>query len=160
MSAVIADAEAVTAEQTAKWRRDGYQAAAIVLDERHKATDYRRAAQSLGAAGLDLYYWIEVARNAKVADAHPDWMASLGLHADWHERFPKTPPPKPGEVPKAYRFGWQPVRHGGDGHLHAAFRGDASEDRVRLLRRRQHLVRPRLRQRNRSMELVDRLPNR
>jgi len=117
LSAHIVEPEAVTAEQTAKWRRDGYQAAAVVLDDRPKATAYRRAAQALAAAGLDLYYWIEVARNAEFADAHPDWMASLGVHADWHERFPKTLLPKPGEVAKAYP--WTPIgyRQAYDAHL-------------------------------------------
>lgn len=117
LSAVIVEPEAITAEQTAVWRRHGYQAAAVVLDDRHEAKVYRSAAQTLAAAGLHLYYWIEVARNAKFAKAHPDWMASLGAHRDWQQRFPKTPLPKPGEVAKAYP--WTPIgyRQAYDAHL-------------------------------------------
>jgi len=117
LSAVIVEPDAITAEQTAAWRRDGFQAAALVLDDRHEATAYRRAAQVLAAAGLDLYYWIEVARNVQLAEAHPEWMASLGMHTDWHERFPKSPLPKPGEAAKAYP--WTPIgyRQAYDAHL-------------------------------------------
>jgi hypothetical protein len=117
LSAVIVEPDVITAEQTAAWRRDGFQAAAVVLDERHEVKSYRRAAQTLAAAGLDLYYWIEVARNAKFADAHPDWMASLGVHPDWHQRFPDTPLPEPGQVAKAYP--WTPIgyRQAYDAHL-------------------------------------------
>ncbi|HWB12967.1 MAG TPA: DUF3179 domain-containing (seleno)protein [Pirellulales bacterium] len=109
LSAVIVQPEAVTAPQIAVWRRDGYQAAAIVLDDRHEEAVYRRAAQTLADAGLDLYYWIEVARQAGLAEAHPEWMAALGVHADWHERFPQTPLPKSGEVAKAYP--WVPIAY-------------------------------------------------
>jgi len=107
LSAVIVEPDAVTNRQAADWRRDGYQAAAVVLDERHDAAAYRRAAQLLADAKLDLYYWIEVGRNPKLAEAHPEWMASLGMHDDWRERFPKAPLPKPGEVAKAYP--WVPI---------------------------------------------------
>jgi hypothetical protein len=107
LSAVIVEPETVTAPQAAAWRRDGYRAAAVVLDERHDAPAYRRAAQVLAGAKLDLYYWIEVGRDAKLAEAHPEWMASLGMHDDWQARFPKAPPPKPGEVAKAYP--WVPI---------------------------------------------------
>jgi hypothetical protein len=107
LSAVIVQPETISTAQTQAWRRDGYQAAAVVLDERHEADLYRRAAQLLAEAGLDLYYWIEVARHAGLSDAHPEWMASLGLHTDWHERFPQVRLPKSNEVAKAYP--WAPI---------------------------------------------------
>lgn len=117
LSAVIVEPEAVNSQQTAIWRRDGYQAAALVLDDLHDAMAYRNAAQALADAGLDLYYWIEVARNAKLAEAHPEWMASLGMHGDWHKRFPKAPLPKSGEAAKAYP--WLPIgyRQAYEAHL-------------------------------------------
>lgn len=117
LSAVIVEPETITAEQTAAWRREGFQAAAVVLDDRHEQAAYRRAAQALAAAELDLYYWIEVARDVKLADAHPEWMASLGMHPDWRERFPNSPLPKPGEAAKAYP--WTPIgyRQAYDAHL-------------------------------------------
>lgn len=117
LSAVIVRPEGITARQAAAWRRDGYHAAAVALDEQGDAQVYRRAAELLADAGLDLYYWIEVARHVKLAEAHPEWMASLGVHDDWHERFPKTPLPKSGEAAKA--FPWVPIgyRQAYDAHL-------------------------------------------
>jgi hypothetical protein len=107
LSAVIVQPDAVTSTQAAQWRRDGYQAAAVVLEDRPEAAIYRRAARELADAGLDLYYWIEVARQAELSESHPEWMAALGVHADWHERFPRAPLPKSGEVAKAYP--WVPI---------------------------------------------------
>ena len=107
LQAVIADAESITRESAARWHRDGYDAAAVVLDNRHDRGSYQRAADALTLAGLDLYYWIEVARQSELAAEHPDWMAALGMHDDWHARFPKTPLPGKGEVAKAYP--WVPI---------------------------------------------------
>src|SRR5262249_14221798 len=50
--------------------------------------------------------------------AHPRWMASLGMHADWQKRFPNVPlPVKDKEVAKAYP--WVPIgyRETFDAHL-------------------------------------------
>lgn len=107
LSAVIVEPGQVTAEHAAAWRSDGYQAAAVVLDERHEPSVYQDTARWLADAGLELYYWIEIARQPDVADAHPEWMASLGVHDDWHARFPDTPLPKKDEVAKA--FPWVPI---------------------------------------------------
>ncbi|HVC94834.1 MAG TPA: DUF3179 domain-containing (seleno)protein, partial [Pirellulales bacterium] len=117
LSAAIVQPDFVSAEQVAVWRRDGYQAVVVVLDERHSAEEYRRAAAVLAAAKLDLYYWIEVARNPEMAAAHPEWMASLGVHDDWQKRFPKIPLPKEGQVAKA--LPWVPIlyREAYDAHL-------------------------------------------
>ena len=42
-----------------------------------------------------------------LATTHPKWMASLGMHEDWHQRFPDSPAPSRGEVAKA--FPWVPI---------------------------------------------------
>ncbi len=117
LSAVIVEPDAVSAEQGARWHSEGYQAVAVALDERHTVADYRRAAGVLAAANLDLYYWIEVARNPEMAAAHPEWMATLGVHDDWQKRFPTMPLPKEGQVAKA--FPWVPIlyREAYDAHL-------------------------------------------
>jgi hypothetical protein len=67
--------------------------------------------------GLDLYWWIEVARNPKMAASHPRWMAALGMHEDWQKNFPNFPEPGIGEVAKA--FPWVPIsyREAFDAHL-------------------------------------------
>jgi hypothetical protein len=54
-----------------------------------------------------LYYWIEIARNERLADAHPRWMASLGMHDDWLARFANVRKPAKGEVAKCHP--WVPI---------------------------------------------------
>src|SRR5688572_640595 len=51
------------------------------------------AVERVKKAGLGVYYWIEVGRNPAMADAHPQWMASLQGHPEWRRHFPKTPQP-------------------------------------------------------------------
>ena len=48
------------------------------FEPRVQSADYRNA-------GLDLYSWIEVARNPKLAAAHPYRMAALGSNEDWQK---------------------------------------------------------------------------
>jgi hypothetical protein len=115
---VIVAAADVTKDKVAGWSASGTSAVVIVLDEDTTAAAYQAAATVIAQAKLDLYYWIEVARNKRLADAHPRWMASLGMHHDWHERFPNTPvPTKDREVAKAYP--WVPIgyRESFDAHL-------------------------------------------
>ncbi|HUY32832.1 MAG TPA: DUF3179 domain-containing (seleno)protein [Pirellulales bacterium] len=116
LSAVIVEPDAVTDQRCAAWRRDGHQAVAMVLDEDHDAEIYRLAANVLAATKLDLYYWIEVARNPDMAAEHPEWMAALGVHDDWQKRFPKVPLPKEGQVAKA--FPWVPILYREAYHAH------------------------------------------
>jgi hypothetical protein len=106
---VIVTADAITPAKIADWARAEQRIIAIALDERTDPIALRAAAKLLAEAKLDLYYWIEVARNPAMADAHPEWMASLGMHDDWHARFPTTPKPKAGEVAKAYP--WVPITY-------------------------------------------------
>jgi hypothetical protein len=118
LEAVLVDPADVTPEKVANWMQTGHRAVVVVLDERYSADKYATVARMIGAAKLDLYYWIEVARNRILADAHPRWMASLGMHDDWRKRYPKTPlPAKDTEVAKAYP--WVPIgyREAFDAHL-------------------------------------------
>jgi len=75
------------------------------------------AARRIQAAGLTLYYWIEIGRNPALAEAHPEWMASLQGHPEWRRHFPNVGLPQPGEVVK--NFPWVPVhyREAFDAHL-------------------------------------------
>jgi hypothetical protein len=59
------------------------------------------------SAKLNLYYWIEIARNPAMADAHPEWMASIQTHPEWRRHFPNFPQPATNEVVKNYP--WVPV---------------------------------------------------
>lgn len=117
LEGVIVEPEAVTGEKVAGWKKEGFQAVVVVLDDRHGAAVLLKAAKAVADHSLDLYYWIEVGRNPRMARAHPEWMASLGSHDDWRKRFPKVPPPQKGEVAKAWP--WVPIgyREGFDAHL-------------------------------------------
>lgn len=68
-----------------------------------------RAAERVRAAGLALYYWIEIGRDPALAEAHPEWMASIQGHPEWRRHFPKAPVPAAGEVVKNYP--WVPIRY-------------------------------------------------
>jgi hypothetical protein len=108
LEGVIVDADGFSPDKVAGWAQSGHKAVVVILDERTKAEAYQAIAKTVSAAKLDLYYWIEVARNKALADAHPRWMASLGMHDDWQKRYPKTPiPVKDKEVAKAYP--WVPI---------------------------------------------------
>jgi hypothetical protein len=67
----------------------------------------RSAAKAAAANSLDVYLWIEVGRCPELARAHPEWMAALGSHDDWHKRFPKLRLPEKDEVAKAWP--WVPI---------------------------------------------------
>ena len=88
-------------------KAEHYNAVVLALDGANAAKE-REAARAIEAAGFDLYYWIEIGRNPALADAHPEWMASLEVHhAEWRRLFPKFPKTKEGEVVKNYP--WVPV---------------------------------------------------
>ncbi|MBI4325395.1 MAG: hypothetical protein HY674_09040 [Chloroflexi bacterium] len=106
---VLVEPAAVTDQNLADWKKEGFKGVAVVLDESHEEAAYSKAAQVTLEAKLDLFYWIEVGRNPQMAAAHPEWMASLGMHDDWQKRFPKAALPKKGEVAKA--FPWVPITY-------------------------------------------------
>ena len=114
---VLVEAEAVTAAAVPQWKKEGFKAVAVVLDERTGESAYRELSRRVSEGGLDLYFWIEVARNPTMATAHPRWMAALGSHEDWQKNFPKFPEPGVGEVAKT--FPWVPIsyREAFDAHL-------------------------------------------
>ena len=104
---VLVESGAVTPENVSRWKAEQFKAVAVVLDERTSEAAYRATARRISDGGLELYFWIEVARNAKLATAHPRWMAALGMHEDWQKNFPNLPEPKSGEVAKT--FPWVPI---------------------------------------------------
>ncbi len=67
----------------------------------------RDACERIRKAGLRLYFWIEVARCPELADAHPDWMASLQGHNEWRRLFKDPPQTGDGQVVKTYP--WVPI---------------------------------------------------
>src|SRR6266849_4180593 len=104
-AALLAAAQVSTSRiQTLKEQRCN--AVALLLDE----TDSQKqaaAASEIRSNGLDLAYWVEIARNPSLADAHPEWMASIQTHPEWRRFFPNLPALKTNEVVKNYP--WVPV---------------------------------------------------
>lgn len=114
---VLVEAVAVKPGAVAQWKKEGFKSVACVLDEHTAETACRELTRQILDGGLELYWWIEVARNPRLAEAHPRWMAALGMHEDWRKNFPNVPEAKAGEVSKA--FPWVPIayREAFDAHL-------------------------------------------
>src|SRR5690348_11600497 len=106
LEVVLVEARAVLGPSVAQWKSERFNAVAVALDERTGESLLRNAAKEISAAGLDQYYWVEVARNPEMAGKNPRWMAALGSHSDWQKNFPQFPEPGIGEVAKA--FPWVP----------------------------------------------------
>ena len=66
------------------------------------------AARRIQESGSVLYYWIEIARCPELADAHPEWMASLQGHDQWRRLFKDAPQPKK-DVEVIKNYPWVPV---------------------------------------------------
>jgi hypothetical protein len=115
--AVITVPAGIDSKQVSAWQNEGFDAVVLVLDERFEAAAYAAAAKAIGASSLVLYYWVEVARNPALADEHPEWMASLGMHDDWRTHYPNLRALEEGEVAKAWP--WTPIAYGEafDAHL-------------------------------------------
>ena len=101
----------LTASQAADSRleqlkAERFSAVALVLTET-EATQITAAAARIKSAGLHLDYWIEVARNPTLAEAHPEWMASIQTHEEWRRFYPDFPKPDKGGTVKVYP--WVPV---------------------------------------------------
>jgi hypothetical protein len=114
---VLTDVAPTTRATIEKWKKERFKGVAVVLDDRTGQAACREMAEQIMQGGLDLYFWIEVGRNPKLASEHPKWMAALGTHEDWQKNFPKFPEPKVGEVAKV--FPWVPIvyQEGFNAHL-------------------------------------------
>jgi hypothetical protein len=106
---VLVDPTSAAAAAVAAWKADGLGAVAFVVDDRTDVAVLNAAADVATGHGLGVYAWIEVGRNTDLARDHPEWMASLGMHADWRTRFPGVRQPEKGEVAKARP--WVPIAY-------------------------------------------------
>ena len=111
--------ETATPARLSELRDQGYTAAVLMLDADSLAARKSDldAAKRVALAGLDLWYWIEIARCPRFADEHPRWMASLQGHQEWRRLFKDFPVAKSDEVVKNYP--WVPIlyRESFDAHL-------------------------------------------
>jgi hypothetical protein len=105
--AVLVEPAAVAGEKVAAWKKEGFRAVVVLLEEQHEEALLQKVAKAVAAHSLDLYFWIEVGRSPALARAHPEWMASLGMHGDWRKQFPLVRPLEKGEVAKAWP--WVPI---------------------------------------------------
>lgn len=99
--------EQVSHARLRQLKEQGVQAIVISLQTQRQLEAERQAIESVKQQGLQLYYWIEVARCPMLADQHPEWMASLQGHAEWRRLFPEAPQAAAGEVIKTYP--WVPI---------------------------------------------------
>jgi hypothetical protein len=77
--------------------------------EARGAVSWQQSIKEIEGAGLNTALWIEVARDPKLAAAHPEWMASIQGHPEWRRFFPDFPELKEGEVVKV--FPWVPISY-------------------------------------------------
>lgn len=106
LKAVLLAAPQVTADRLRALHTEGNNAVVLNLSTRDAAPE-KAAAARIQQAGLALYYWIEIGRSPALADAHPEWMASIQTHQEFRKLFPRLPPLQEGEVVKTYP--WVPV---------------------------------------------------
>jgi hypothetical protein len=118
---LLSPTQATDAELTVA-KQQGWNAVALLLDEK-TALDIAPAAQRVSQAGFALFYWLEIGRNKAMADAHPEWMASLQGHPEWNRFFPQFKLPNAKAVAKTYP--WVPLLY------RESF--DAHRERVRRL---------------------------
>ena len=90
-----------------EFKTQGTNAVVLELASLSDKKETRAAAARVRACELELYYWIEIARNKAMADAHPEWMCSVQGHKDWRRLFEKNTVPNKGEVVKTYP--WVPI---------------------------------------------------
>jgi hypothetical protein len=114
---VLVEPADASAEKVSAWKKEGFKGVAMVLDERSSPSVCQRAAKAVSGKSFDLYYWIEVGRNPAMAESHPRWMASVGMHQDWQERFPNVVLPIEGEVAKVFPWVSIGYQEAFDAHL-------------------------------------------
>jgi hypothetical protein len=104
-TALLTEAQ-VTPERLRDLSHEGFTHVALFLSASNAASELS-AAKTILDAKLQLDFWIEVARNPALADAHPDWMASIQTHDEWRRRFPDFPKLSSNTVVKVYP--WVPA---------------------------------------------------
>lgn len=105
--ALLVSVDRVDPERLREWRRNDYNTIALEISGEKASQITRAAAEQVRSAGFSLYFWFEIGRNSRLADAHPEWMASLQGHSEWRRYFSKLRTPAEGEVVKNYP--WVPV---------------------------------------------------
>ncbi len=106
--AILLSPSAATDAELERLKTDSVLAIALYIRD-GELKELRSAAARVAMAGLELHYWFEIGRNAALAEAHPEWMASIQGHQEWRRFFPGTAAEKDDEVVKA--FPWVPIAY-------------------------------------------------
>ena len=106
VKAALLGPEQITESKLAALKAESYTAVAIPVSESNEPQQADAAAR-INRSAMDLYYWIEIARNPALADAHPEWMASIQTHPEYRRFFPDLPKLETNQVVKNYP--WVPV---------------------------------------------------
>jgi hypothetical protein len=106
LKAALLAPEQVSEKQLAELKAQSYTAVCISLSESNASAEVSAATQ-VGRSALALYYWIEIGRNPTLADAHPEWMASIQTHQEYRRFFPELPKLETNQVIKNHP--WVPV---------------------------------------------------
>jgi hypothetical protein len=116
MKTAVLRADQASTERLLQLPKQGYTAIALMLTKTNDPAG-AAAADRVTRAGLELDYWIEIGRDTALADAHPEWMASIQTHEEWRRLFPQFGPTPSNGVVKVYP--WVPVlyRETSDAHL-------------------------------------------
>ena len=119
LQAILVASDQASAERLAAAAREGVGAVVLELKAtaKNEAEREKEAATRIRRSDLDLYYWIEIARDPVLATKHPEWMASLQGHQEWRRLFPDAPRPREDQVVKNYP--WVPIlyKEAFDAHL-------------------------------------------
>ena len=70
---------------------------------------FQASIEKIEEAELELALWIEVGRDPKLAEAHPEWMASIQGHPEWRRFYPDFPKLSKGQTVKV--FPWVPIAY-------------------------------------------------
>ncbi len=113
---VVVTADQVNATNLAGWKAEQNPVVLRIDSSTNHAADLE-AADAIQSAGLQLDYFIEVARCPEMATDHPEWMASLQGHPEWRQLFPNVLKPSASQVIK--NSPWVPIlyRESFDAHL-------------------------------------------
>lgn len=131
---VVVTADQVNATNLADWKAQQNPVALKIDSSTNHVADLE-AANAIQNAGLQLDYFIEIARCPEMAAAHPEWMASLQGHPEWRRLFPDVPEPNARQVIK--NSPWVPIlyRETFDAHvarIKALLKGKPSAARIWL----------------------------
>ena len=104
---IAVDVSQVAEASIEQWKTQDWQQIVLMVDDEMESERIVQACQLIQNAKLPVEYFWEVARCPKLADAHPEWMASLQGHDEWRRLHPDFPAEKSNEVVKTYP--WVPI---------------------------------------------------